>query len=147
MADNNDNSSITSVQSPRRYTDDELNQIWEKASVIDNFDSTIYRKDACGAWIMRDKYGTNSPFGWEVDHIYPEKKLRQHEVPEDMINNIINLRPLNYFNNRSKGTDFPSYQASITSVDRKNVTGSFEQTISSELVQQVLEYYREFLNE
>ena len=72
------------------------------------------RKDACGAWIITDKYNDrDSIYGWEVDHIYPESKLKELGVPQDLIDNIANLRPLNGKNNVSKSSDYPHYQAKM----------------------------------
>ena len=37
---------------------------------MDGYDPTLFRKDACGAWIIRDKYGdSDSIYGWQIDHI------------------------------------------------------------------------------
>lgn len=32
-----------------RYSDDLLNELWEKANPVDGYDSTLVRKDPCGA--------------------------------------------------------------------------------------------------
>ena len=49
-----------------------VNAVWEKATTVDNFDPTQFRKDACGAWIIRNHYGLQAAYGWEVDHVYPQ---------------------------------------------------------------------------
>lgn len=41
-------------------------------------------------------------------------------MPEEEIDQIENLRPLNWVNNDSKGTDYPSYHARLTSESDKN---------------------------
>lgn len=72
--------------------DAQLNdQIWDKASIIDGLNPKIYRKDACGALIMRDKYGMHNPFGWEIDHIFPQSLGGKDDLD--------NLRPLHYQDN------------------------------------------------
>ena len=53
-----------------------IDRLWEKASVIEGLNPGVYRKDACGALIMRDKYGMHNPFGWVVVHIFPKKRQK-----------------------------------------------------------------------
>lgn len=67
------------------------------------------RKDACGAFILYEDFGDrNSAFGWEIDHIYPASKLKEREdVTDEQIDDMRNLRPLNWRNNASKGADCP----------------------------------------
>lgn len=101
-----------------------LNEIWEKGLVDSRFDPKFIRKDACGAWIIRSRYDDRkSPFGWEVDHIYPESKLKELEVSEELIDNIINLRPLNWKNNVSKKDDYPHYQSKTKAGKSKDNKG------------------------
>ena len=129
-----------------RFDDQLLNQIWERAKRVDGYDADRFRKDACGAWIIRDNYGDpDSPFGWEVDHIYPESKLREKSVPDELIDNPINLRPLNSKNNASKGADYPSYQAIIKSEGNFNIEGVFELTVNEQVRNEVEQLYRDYL--
>lgn len=101
-----------------------LNEIWEKGLVDSRFDPHFIRKDACGAWMIRSRYDDRkSPFGWEVDHIFPESKLKELEVSEELIDNIINLRPLNWKNNVSKKDDYPHYQSKTKAGKGKNNKG------------------------
>ena len=94
--------------------EEKINRIWEKGRVIDGVDSSKFRKDACGAWIARNKFGkSDSDFGWNIDHIYPCSKGGGEE-PE-------NLRPLNIRNSVSKADSYPSYVACFTSNGEINV--------------------------
>lgn len=125
---------------------DRIDEIWAKAQVVEDYDSTKYRKDACGAWIIKDQYGKrDNPFGWEVDHIYPESKLNGKKVPQELIDDIDNLRPLNWMNNDSKGADFPSYQAKITSDGNTNVEGTYQLTVNSQVVTRIEELFKGFI--
>lgn len=129
-----------------RYSEELLDNIWAKAQEVDNYDPNKYRKDACGAWIMRDKYGDRtSAFGWEVDHVYPESKLKKAGVSIDIIDTEANLRPLNWKNNDSKGADYPSYQAKMKSDGNRNVEGEFEFTVNEQVRAEVERLYREYM--
>lgn len=91
-----------------------IDQIWEKVKAIVGYDSNIYRKDACGAWIMKDKEGDREhSFGWEIDHIFPKSLGGEDDID--------NLRPLHWENNMSKGDSYPRYKSVITSNGSKNV--------------------------
>lgn len=129
-----------------RFDKNTIDCIWSQAQVVDGYDKDKYRKDACGAWIIRSEYGNrNSPFGWEIDHIYPEAKLRSLNVPIELIDNIINLRPLNWKNNDSKGSDYPFYRACITSKDNSNIEGEYEFIINSDVQRNISDLYTDYL--
>ena len=97
-----------------QFTQDLLDKIWEKGLKDSKYNSDFVRKDACGAWMIKDRYNDrNSIYGWEVDHIYPESKLKELGVPQEIIDDVANLRPLNWKNNISKGTDYPHYQSKM----------------------------------
>lgn len=89
-------------------------EAWKYTTIVEGYDSNMYRKDSCGAWIRWDMYGRqDNIFGWEVDHIYP-KKLGGDDNPK-------NLRALQHQNNASKGDDYPSYESVITSEGNTNI--------------------------
>jgi hypothetical protein len=53
-------------------------------------------KDCNGLWVYRSAYGdSNSPFGWELDHIVPKALGGSDDVS--------NLRPRHCSGNRSAG--------------------------------------------
>lgn len=121
-----------------KITEDLKKEVWEKGLKVEGYNPDEYRKDACGAWIIFSQYGDrDSFFGWEIDHIYPQSVLREKKVLEEEIDNIENLRPLNWMNNDSKGTDYPVYHAVVTSDGDKNVKGDNEYEVNS-IVQQTI---------
>ena len=76
--------------------------VWEKGYVIPSKNPAQFRKDKCGAVISWDKYGdtTVGGMGWEIDHIRP--------VSADGHDELSNLQPLQWQNNRKKGDSWPS---------------------------------------
>ena len=79
------------------WTDEEKRKIWNKGAIIPGMDSSIWRKDQCGAIIKWDMYHDRSDqnnCGWEIDHIKPDSK-----GGEDIVSNA---RPLQWFNNASR---------------------------------------------
>jgi len=88
---------------------------WEKTTnVVAGYDSDMYRKDACGAWIKRDLFGRkDNDYAWGIDYIYPIS-LGGDGRPE-------NIRALQWKNIISKGNDYPSYEALIIAIGNDNV--------------------------
>jgi len=117
------------------WSEEDIQKVWEKGLVEKGFDNAKYRKDACGAWIMRDKYGNfNHNYGWEIDHIFPSA------LGGD--NNFLNLRPLHTRNNKSKGDDYPNYKAVIESDGTKNVFVEKSLTVNEQLQIKLREIYK-----
>ena len=106
------------------YSKEQLDKIWEKASFSgDKNEQNGFRKDMCGAWIKKDKYGEEGNYGWDVDHIYPESKARKDGISEKLYNDLKNLQPLHHKNNgpEGKGDDYPSFNSKINSSSTNNV--------------------------
>ncbi|QOI98535.1 MAG: HNH endonuclease [Flammeovirgaceae bacterium] len=116
------------------FSDKQIQDVWNKGTTVENYDSVKYRKDVCGAWMQRDKYGKEETLGWEIDHVYPESKGGDET--------LINLRPMHWENNRSKADDFPSYTAVKTSNDTKNVDKEERKTVNDALLAELKKLYR-----
>lgn len=116
-----------------KITEEFKKTVWEKATIVAGYDANSIRKDACGAWIIFDKYADkDSIFGWVIDHIYPAIKLRERNIPEKEIDNLVNLRPLNWLNDASKGNEYPVYHAAVISEGEKNIRGDYQFEIDQE---------------
>lgn len=117
-------------------TEDRKREIWNKGIIDDKYPSERVRKDACGAFILYEDFGNrNSIFGWEIDHIYPASVLHEKGVSEDLIDNLLNLRPINWKNNASKGANYPFYTACLVA-DDENAT-NIENNVGKVVNQQV----------
>src|ERR1044072_2114457 len=83
---------------------DVIQKVWEKAQTVEGQDPSRVRKDWCGPVIRRDMFGHTSAtlsYGWEIDHIKPVAL----GGPDD----ILNLQPLQWENNRHKGNAYPQW--------------------------------------
>ncbi len=113
---------------------DLIQQVWDKAQQIDEFDPTSVRKDCCGALILRNAYGNhNSKFGWEIDHVYPESKGGGDE--------LFNLRAMQWENNRSKGDDFPWYKAVVMAENNDNIYKEEQFRVNDKLLKKLTDSY------
>lgn len=90
-----------------------INEIWQKGAEVPGYNSDIFRQDSCGAWIMKNQFGKETKFGWEIDHILPVSKGGNDD--------LVNLRPMHYLNNRSKGEDYLGYRSAVTASGVENV--------------------------
>lgn len=117
------------------FTQSQIEKVWKKATIVEGWEPNTYRKDPCGAIIMRDKYGKrDNPFGWEIDHIYPKSMPNSDDRLE-------NLRAMQYENNISKGDDFPSYVSAVTAEGVKNVERRRALTINEATYNKLKEIY------
>lgn len=112
-------------------------KVWERGLQVEGYNPDEIRKDAAGAWIIFERYRKEDPFGWEIDHIYPPKKLEELNVNENLWDSIENLRPMNFANNRSKAANYPNYIVKMKSEGDTNVECKEFFTVNQEL-QEVL---------
>lgn len=123
-------------------------RIFRKARKIEGLDADEWRMDACDAIIHRSSFGRDDEFfGWEVDHIVPKSLLEENGVPQDLIDDFQNLRPLNWRNNVSKGNDYPSYKVEIQSEDggESNVIRGRRRTVNKVKQKELRELYAKYL--
>ena len=117
------------------FSEELIEQVWNKGRIISGYDENLVRKDCCGAWIVRDRYGDrNDDFGWEIDHVYPESKGGD--------DNIENLRPMQWKNNESKNDDYPSYASAVKADGNSNVECQDRHTVNSVLQNKIQEIYK-----
>lgn len=52
------------------YSQQVVDQVWQKGRALSNRDADEWRQDACGAWINRKHYGSEaSDFGWKITNV------------------------------------------------------------------------------
>lgn len=91
------------------WTDEIIDLVWKRGAVVDGFNPALWRKDECGAWIARLRYGDRvSDYGWDIRRIDPGG-------PDAMPN----LRPLQWRNCVSKAGDRSA--VCVTAVGDHNV--------------------------
>jgi hypothetical protein len=74
--------------------------VWKKGRVIYGYDQATWRYDAYGSVICYADHGdTTSKWGWEIDHILP--------VSRGGTDDLTNLQPLHWGNNREKRDAYP----------------------------------------
>lgn len=80
-----------------------ISAVWAKARVIPGVDPSRRRLDSCGAVIDYANYGVTVPnsTGWEIDHDKP--------VAMGGTDDLYNLQPLQWENNRRKSDSWPSW--------------------------------------
>ena len=106
------------------FSQEKIDLIWEKGITIPGYDKSRFRKDCCGAWIIKKEYGNrNSDFGWEIDHIYPQNLGGGDDD--------LNLRPMQWQNNDSKKDDYPAYFSVIRAQGVNNIEFQQQLTVNS----------------
>ncbi len=80
--------------------------VWQKGRVIPGVDPGVRRLDLCGKVMDWSYYGTTvrGGTGWEIDHVLPVSRGGGDELS--------NLQPLQWENNRSKSDDWPTWSCS-----------------------------------
>jgi len=77
------------------WTESQIQAVWDKGEMVENFRPDKWRKDACGAWISRDLYDrTDSDFGWQISRVVP--------AADGGGDDLENLRPLQWKNKASR---------------------------------------------
>ena len=95
------------------FSQEVIDAVWAKAKIIPNNDPNIWRQDYAGAWIKKSMYGSESEYGWEIDH--------QNPVANGGSDDLANLKPLQWQNNRHKSDNYPEFETLISASGIRNI--------------------------
>jgi len=86
-----------------KWTQEEIIAVWNGGIIVKGYNKDIQRKDSCNAWIKFSEYGKTDEngMGWEVDHVKP--------VAQGGDDELSNLQPLQWENNRHKSDNCPNW--------------------------------------
>ena len=85
----------------KSFSEEMVQQVWEKGEILSHINPRDFRSDKCGKMIQRNQYGKQNGNGWEIDHIFP--------VDRGGLDDIENLQPLAWKNNRGKSNSYPNW--------------------------------------
>ena len=81
------------------YSEETLDQIFNKGQKIAGKNPDLYRRDPMGNEMYRYSYGKTSAMGWNVDHKHPKAKGGSDSMR--------NFQPMNSRENSRKGDKYP----------------------------------------
>ena len=90
----------------KHYSNETILKVWQKAEIVEGFNSHEIRRDVCGALIQFDLLETDHKIhGWKIDCIKPLEYGGDYSLQ--------NLQPLNWKNKASKKNNYPSWDCSL----------------------------------
>jgi len=76
-----------------------IDKVWAKGIKVEGVNPDHVRRDICKTSIAKNDYGKQEKYGWEIDHIKP--------ISKGGTDDIGNLQPLFWKNNREKSDNYP----------------------------------------
>jgi hypothetical protein len=73
-----------------------IDAAWEHGRVMPEADASIWRQDACGAWMRREQIGRQTEFGWKIRSL----STSAEQTPDD-------LRPFQWRNDFEVASGHP----------------------------------------
>lgn len=85
------------------FDEETITAVWQKGAPEPLY--ACFRKDCCGASMLEAKHGKMAQWGWEIDHKKP--------VANGGTDDLDNLQPLQWENNRHKGDNWPNWDCKV----------------------------------
>lgn len=114
------NTNNTSINDEANWTSQQIEEVWNKGEIIDNYNPQLYRKDYAGALMFKNSFVNNvkvnddpKSLNWTIIHQCP----LSHGGTSD----ISNLQPINNINAITKGNNYPRWKTAITFNGKQNI--------------------------
>ena len=88
-----------------KFDDITVCKVWAMGREVPGEHPDFVRQDKCGVQIKWEQYAQSGEFGWEIDHVKPRAKGGGDE--------LMNLQPLHWLNNRAKEDSWPAWTCSV----------------------------------
>lgn len=110
----------TSVNDETTWTSQQIEEVWNKGEIIENYNPQLYRKDYAGALMFKNSFINNvklnddsKNLNWTIIHQCP----LSHGGTSD----ISNLQPMNNINAIAKGNNYPRWKTATTFNGKQNI--------------------------
>lgn len=125
-------------------SEDQIEQVWQFADIIEGEDFNLVRRDCLGAKISKKEYGKNSEYGWYVEYVLDQEFIDKYSTTHANVFCKANSRILhkeNYLANKYKPVGV--YDVYYTYEDGCNKCKLIHQTstISNECIDKLKNIY------
>ncbi len=119
QTNNSSNNSSNVVNSEVTWTPQQIEEVWNKGEIIDDYNPQLYRKDYAGALMFKNNFISNvklnddpKSYNWTIIH--------QRPLFHGGTSDISNLQPMNNTNAITKGNNYPRWKTAITFNGKQN---------------------------
>lgn len=102
------------------WTPEQIEEVWNKGEIIENYNSQLYRKDYAGALMFKNNFINNvkidddpKNLNWTI--------IYQCPLSHGGTANISNLQPMNNINAITKGNNYPRWKTGVAFNGKQNV--------------------------
>ncbi|WP_342218439.1 hypothetical protein [Spiroplasma endosymbiont of Amphimallon solstitiale] len=113
------NNSSNIVNSEVTWAPQQIEEVWNKGEIIDDYNPQLYRKDYAGGLMFKNNFISNvklnddpKSYNWTIIH--------QRPLFHGGTSDISNLQPMNNTNAITKGNNYPRWKTAITFNGKQN---------------------------